>query len=159
MVHLTRSRPVRLAAAGLSFTLLLVFVGCGAGADMPKLGKVHGKVTYKGQPVTSGHIVFTPSAAKEGEAGHAATGEISSDGTYVMTTFNTGDGAILGQHTVTVTVREKGDENLGKPDKEGHIKYELPKSVTPSKYASVDQSPLKCTVAEGGTTFDIELKD
>ena len=150
---------VCLAAASLSFALSLVLVGCGAGADLPKLGKVHGKVTYKGRPVTSGHIVFTPVEGKGGATGQTATGEISSDGTYELTTFNTGDGAILGQHVVTVVVREKGDQNLGKPDADGHIKYELAKSVTPSKYASVDQSPLRCTVVEGGTPFDIELKD
>ena len=31
--------------------------------------------------------------------------------------------------------------------------------VTPSKYASVDASPLRCTVKEGDNTFDIEMKD
>jgi hypothetical protein len=159
MLHLTRSRTVRLAAAGLSFALSLVAAGCGADANMPKLGKVHGKVTYKGQPVTSGHITFTPVLGKGGETGQTATGEINTDGTYEMTTFNTGDGAILGQHTVTVVVRGKENEALTKPDANGHIRYELAKAVTPSKYASAETSPLKCTVHEGTQDFDIELKD
>jgi len=161
MIPLTRNRAVvGLASVGLSLALALVTTGCGGGdANMPKLGKVSGKVTYKGQPVTSGHIVFTPAAGKGGETGQTATGEINSDGTYSMTTFNTGDGAILGQHVVTVTVREKGSEDMGKPDAQGRINYSLPKAVTPTKYSSVESSPLRCTVVESGTTFDIELKD
>ena len=89
--------------------------------------------------------------------GTGASGEVESDGTYEMTTFNTGDGAILGQHIVTVVVREKME--MPKPDANSHIKYEVPKSLTPSKYASADKSPLRCTVVEGGTEFNIELKD
>jgi hypothetical protein len=159
MLHLTRSRTVRLAAAGLSFAFSLAAAGCGGDPNMPKLGKVHGKVTYKGQPVTSGHITFTPILGKGGETGQTATGEINSDGTYVMTTFNTGDGAILGQHTATVVVRDKMNEDLTKPDATGRIRYELAKPVTPPKYASVETSPLKYTVKEGTNEIDIELKD
>jgi hypothetical protein len=160
MVHDTRSRSARLTAAGLSFALSLVVAGCGANADMPKLGKVHGKVTYKGQPVASGHIEFVPMSGKGGETGQSATGEISSDGSYEMTTFNTGDGAIVGQHVVTVVVRDKSGQDVTKPDANGHIKYELAKTTSPSKYASADKSPLRCTVREGtNPPFDIELKD
>src|SRR4051812_24314393 len=105
MFLITRCRVVRVVAVGLSLVFAFATVGCGGDANMPKLGKVSGKVTYKGQPVTSGHIVFTPAAGKGGDTGQTATGEIESDGSYTMTTFNTGDGAILGQHIVTVTVR------------------------------------------------------
>ena len=124
---------------------------------MPKLGKVHGKVTYQGKPLDAGRVVFTPAAGKGGESGQSASGEIDSDGTYEMTTFNTGDGAILGQHIVTVVVPEKGE--MPKPDEYSHIKYVVPKNLTPAKYATADKSPLRCTVVEGGTKFDIELKD
>ncbi|MGP0063681.1 MAG: hypothetical protein ACLQGP_08810 [Isosphaeraceae bacterium] len=151
----------------MSVRLLLSFVGglglvcsvggCTGDPNLPKLGKVHGKVTYNGKPLDGGHIVFTPAGGKGGESGQNATGEIDSNGTYDMTTFNTGDGAILGQHVVTVLSREKVE--MPKPDANSHIKYELPKSLTPSKYATADKSPLRCTVVPEGTTFDIELKD
>jgi hypothetical protein len=123
---------------------------------MPKLGKVRGKVSYQGKPLDGGRIVFTPVAGKGGDTGQSATGVIERDGTYEMTTFSTGDGAILGQHVVTVVV-QKGE--MPKPDAYSQIKYELPKNLAPSKYASPDKSPLRCTVVEGGTQFDIELKD
>ena len=92
-----------MAGLGLVFS----FGGCSSDPDLPKLGKAYGTVTYKGKPLDGGHIVFTPAGGKGGETGQNATGEINSDGTYEMTTFNTGDGAILGQHIVTVVAREK----------------------------------------------------
>ena len=141
------------AGLGLVFSL----GGCSGDPNMPKLVKVHGKVTYNGKPLDGGRVVFTPVAGKGGETGQNATGEIDSDGTYELTTFNTGDGAILGQHVVTVVSREKRE--IPKPDANSHIKYELPKSLTPAKYATADKSPLRCTVVEGMTSFDIELKD
>ena len=141
--------------AGLG--LVCSLVGCSYDPNLPKLGKVHGKVTYKGKPLDGGRIVFTPATGKGGETGQNASGEIDSSGSYEMTTFNTGDGAIIGQHIVTVVTLEKGE--LPKPDANSHIKYELPKSVTPSKYATADKSPLRCTVVPEGSTFDIELKD
>lgn len=149
----------RLAALVLGSGSILVLAGCGSDFDKPKLGKVHGKVTYKGQPVQAGRVVFTPAQGKGGDTGQTATGEINSDGTYDMTTFNTGDGAILGQHIVTVIIPEKGSENMGKPKADSTIEYKLPKNVAPSKYASPDKSPLRCTVVDGGMSFDIELKD
>jgi hypothetical protein len=150
-----RNALALLAGVGLLFWL----AGCSRDPNMPKLGRVHGKVTYKGKPVESGTVTFNPVPGKGGETGQNATGQIESDGTYVMTTFSTGDGAIVGQHVVAVVVREKGSENLGKPKPDGTIDYRMPKIVTPSKYASVETSPLLCTVREGDNTFDIELKD
>jgi hypothetical protein len=138
----------------LGWTLALG--GCSVDPNLPKLAKVHGTVTYNGKPLNSGHIVFTPATGKGGETGEVATGEISPDGTYEMTTFSTGDGAILGQHIVTV---ESRSGEMPKPDATSRIEYKLPKNLTPAKYASVDKSPLRCTVRAGGTTFDIALKD
>ena len=142
--------------AGLG--LLFQLSGCSPkDANMPKLAKVRGKVSYQGKPVTSGRVVFTPATGKGGDTGQGASGEIDTDGSYDMTTFNTGDGAILGQHIVTVVIREK--KEMPKPDADSHIKYEVPKSLTPEKYATADKSPLRCTVVEGGTEFNIELKE
>jgi hypothetical protein len=130
--------------------------GCSADPNMPKLGKVSGKVSYQGKPLDAGRVVFTPVAGKGGESDQGASGEISSDGSYEMTTFNTGDGVVLGQHIVTVVV-QKGE--MPKPDANSHINYVLPKNATPAKYATADKSPLRCTVVAEGMTFDIELKD
>jgi hypothetical protein len=142
------------AGLGLVFQLS----GCSShDPDMPKLAKVRGKVSYQGKPLDGGRVVFTPSGSKGGGSDQGATGEISSDGSYEMTTYNTGDGAVLGQHIVTVLSQKKGE--MPQPDKYSQIKYELPKNATPAKYATADKSPLRCTVVEGGMEFNIELKD
>ncbi len=69
-------------APGLLATGLLT--GCGPGHGM-KLGRVQGKVTYKGQPLTYGTVSFVPDASK-GTEGPIATGIIKEDGTYILST-------------------------------------------------------------------------
>lgn len=66
------------------------------------LAKVRGKVTYKGQPVQKGTVFFMPDEAK-GTVGPSAMGGISSDGSYVLSTEESGDGVIVGLHKVGIT--------------------------------------------------------
>jgi hypothetical protein len=56
----------------------------------------------KGQPVKNGTVFFMPDEGK-GTIGPSAVGSLTSDGTYIMTTDNPGDGVILGQHKVGIT--------------------------------------------------------
>jgi len=108
--------------------------------------------------LTSGDVTFTP-VGGAGEHGHIATGQIESDGTYRLTTFNTGDGAVPGPHKVTVVVRSTADMRKMNELGGGKIAYKLPPSVLPPKYASVDSTPLKYTVEEKNNTIDIPLPD
>lgn len=140
----------------LAMTTAMVLIGCGSDPDKPKLGKISGVVTYKGQPVESGRVVFTPTGG--GGTGQSASGMIGPDGSYTLTTFDEGDGAILGEHVVTVDVTEK-DAVSPQPKPDGTIDYTMPKKLGPKKYTSVDTSPARCTVAEGSATFDIKMED
>ena len=104
---------VSFVALGVTFAA----VGCGGSdPDRPKLGKVTGTVTYKGKPLTRGSVIFTPISGKVEGGGQIATGQIQSDGSYSLTTFDTDDGAVLGQHAVTV---QSGEESTFKPPKSG----------------------------------------
>src|SRR5579884_1223222 len=95
------------ARGSLVLTLSAAFlVGCGD-ASRPKLGRVSGKVTYNGQPVPKGVVSFVPRSGPGAATGQGATGEIGSDGSYTLTTFDKGDGAVLGEHTVLVVAREE----------------------------------------------------
>lgn len=143
----------------IGLAIALTIAGCGTDPNKPKLGKVSGKVTYKGQPLTSGTITFTPEAGKGGETGQVATSQIGTDGSYELTTFDTGDGAILGQHVITVQTSQVDGNTLGQPKADGTFSYTVPKSLVPNKYAAADTSPLRYTVAEGRATYDVELKD
>jgi len=140
---------------------MLMLGGCGGvDKDMPTLAKVSGKVTYKGKPVTPGSVIFTPISGKGGETGQVATGQLESDGSFTLTTFNTGDGAILGQHSVTVESRGGDINALNKPKADGTIAYVLPKPAVPKKYLNPTSTPLKYTVEPGKDNFfEIEIKD
>src|SRR5262245_21218651 len=51
--------------------------GCGSG---PKFGEVEGKVTFKGQPVTEGKVVFQ----HRGKEGHTGEADLDQEGKYVI---------------------------------------------------------------------------
>src|SRR5262249_26091982 len=128
--------------------------------ERPPMGRVSGKVTYKGRPVTSGSVIFTPAKDKGGAGGHIATGNIQPDGSYTLTTFDTGDGAILGQHIVTIESR--GHAAMTGPPidpKTNRPKYVPAKSATPEKYGSLEKTPLRYTVEPGTKTINLELED
>jgi len=139
----------------LSFAAALS--GCSpADPQKPKLGKVTGRVTFQGKPVTSGSVMFTPSANEGGTTGQLASGRIESDGTFTLTTFDTGDGAILGEHIVTVESRDI--RGVQRPKMSARIKYELPKSTIPDKYSNVHTSPYRFRVKEGVNHANIDLE-
>lgn len=122
------------------------------------MGKVYGTVTYDGKPVTKGKVTFSPVASEGISGGTASMGLIETDGTYTMTTFDTGDGAIIGQHIVTVTVPAQDINELNQPKADGSIAYVLPKELIPKKYTDPRESPLRNTVAAGNNKIDIDLK-
>jgi hypothetical protein len=76
----------------------VLVVGCHSGTDT--LTPVKGKVTYKGNLLTSGTVAFIPDGNR-GTQGKMAVGEIQPDGTFVL---KTGDsvGVVPGHHRVTI---------------------------------------------------------
>ncbi len=86
-----------------SFVVLLVAAGCES--QQPRTFPVRGKVTYQdGTPVTAGMVEFEP-APQEGAPlaeRYNARGRIHDDGSYSLTTFREGDGAVAGRHRVIV---------------------------------------------------------
>lgn len=137
--------------------------GCGGDASKPKLGRVSGKVSYNGQPVTKGMVSFVPISGPGSETGQSATGEIGTDGSYKLTTFESGDGAVLGEHKVLVQSSEEDPALKGQgmpiPDAKGNFNTKPPKHLVPEKYLTADKTPLRYTVKEGDNRYDIELKD
>jgi hypothetical protein len=80
--------------------LAAALAGCGPGHGMT-LGRVQGKVTYKGEPLKYGTVSFVPDASK-GNSGPIATGSIKEDGTYILSTDEGGDGALVGHHKISI---------------------------------------------------------
>jgi hypothetical protein len=128
--------------------LLAILAGCGD--SNLQLGKVSGKVTYKGRPVTAAKVTFFP------ERGPAATGLLDDQGRYELMTLKPGDGVMVGKNRVGVSPILAGVSlTPGKPPA-------LPvqeKSIIPAKYHNPQTSEFIVEVRNGGNTFDFDLKD
>jgi hypothetical protein len=103
---------MRCAKQALASILLLIMVlaGSGCGGGGVKLTKVDGKVTLDGSPLEGANITFVP----EDNNGPLATGVTGSDGSYRLTTYNTGDGAVAGKYKVTIIRKVEGEQGAPK---------------------------------------------
>jgi hypothetical protein len=99
--------------------------------------------------------------------GPAATAQIQPDGTYLLTTFSAGDGAVLGPHKVTIDAKTF-EGPLDPPPKSFEEEKErvlagrstVPqkqKWIVPEKYARSHTSPLTATVERGENVVDFKL--
>ena len=154
------------------FPLILIGIavastsGCGGGKVRPPMAKVHGRVEYNGKPVAGATVNFIMEGAPR-----VGVGRTDSDGNYELTTYDMGDGAIIGPHKVTIKKIVKNP--LGKETKDmtpddltqlaaqGKVEEMLvqPKGAIPSIYSDVSTTPLQFTVDPGDNEKDIELKD
>jgi hypothetical protein len=118
----------------LAALVLLACWGCGDGGSKPYVAPtvpVKGKVTYKGQPVTAGNVMFEPI-----DIGKEAFGKIQPDGTFTLTSFKDGDGAVKGVHRVGVINNNK----------------------IPRMYRDPASSKTEVEVTEGKTDYTIDFK-
>jgi hypothetical protein len=76
--------------------------GCGPGNGLT-MGRVSGIITYKGEPVEFGDVLFVPDESA-GNKGVPSMGKIGKDGRYTMSTQDPGDGVIVGRHKVGIRV-------------------------------------------------------
>jgi hypothetical protein len=139
----------RCLAPATAVAICLATLGCGSG-QLP-VALVKGKVTYKGKPLEFGSILFQP------QMGQTATGQIKSDGTFVLSTYATGDGAIIGKHKVAIACNE-----TQKPGYQVPKGQEAPvgKSLIPDKYRLPDTSGQTAEVTKGGPNeFTFNLTD
>jgi len=157
----------RCSMFALLFGMPLV-LGCGGEAAGPKTAKATGVVTYKGQPVVGASVTFTtPKSPRTG------VGVTDDKGGFTIGTFGASDGAVLGDHAVTVTKRQGGTEQMKPEDymknmtggpPGGGAKPAIPgsdiKNELPEKYAATEGSPLKAKVEAGAKNeFKFDLTD
>jgi hypothetical protein len=122
--------------------VLLAASGCGP--QGPKLAPVRGTVTWKGNPVPYGTVMFQP------ENGPAATGEIK-NGAYVLLTDRR-KGAVVGRHRVTVI--SLADQSNRLPEE----RAPLPPPLVPLEYSFPDRSGLTAEVQDKENVIDFPLK-
>ncbi|MSR60625.1 MAG: carboxypeptidase regulatory-like domain-containing protein [Planctomycetaceae bacterium] len=145
--------------------ILCLFSGCGQEkATKPKTAKVSGVVVYKGDPVEGASVkFFADESLKSPRLGGGTTNE---NGEFTISTFGIDDGAVVGNHVVTVTKISSGGEPPMTQDESNALAPIVinPKAVIkqelPQKYASEKSSPLKVEViADENNVFKLELVD
>ena len=80
-----------------------------AGCGGPPMAPVSGEVTSNGKPVANAAVTFSPVAVTEGALnapGKPSTGYTDADGKFVLSAYKPYDGALIGQHRVTVSLDE-----------------------------------------------------
>src|SRR5262245_28964183 len=125
-------------------------VGCGSGGE--GLAVVKGKISYKGKAVPNGTVNFLPADPNK----PSATGEIQSDGTYSLKTFQSSrasDGAVIGKHKVVIVAMQDMASRL--PEE----RVPLPPPIVPIKYTSPATSDLTAEVEDKDNVIDFDLKD
>jgi hypothetical protein len=138
---------MRLATLWLLPAALALLAGCDSG-DRQKTAVVKGKVTYRSKPVAGGTVTFVPDAG-----GPPATGEIKPDGTFTLTTYKSGDGAVLGKHKVFIAAMEDMSDKL--PEQ----RSPTPAATIPLKYTSLATTPLTAEVGDKENAVEFVLKD
>lgn len=121
----------RLLASWLFCTIAALVAGCSSSPQF-ETAQAAGRVTLDGKPVTQGSVVFTP------PQGWPARGELDAEGRFTLSTYETGDGAILGQHEIVV-IAQSG------PDPSEHFERPPPaptKWLIPERYGSRTTSGL-----------------
>ena len=114
--------------------LLAVFTGCGQSG--PEVAPVSGRVTLDGQPLASADVSFQPEGAQR-----ASSGRTNTDGRYQLMFKRGQPGALVGEHTVRISVSREIVRN--------------PPQI-PARYDT--QSELRREVKSGEeNVFDFEL--
>jgi len=113
--------------------LLAIVLASGCDSALEPMTSVRGKVTYRGVPLHTGTIVFTPDESR-GTTGPMARAEIRAEGTYELSTEDQ-RGARAGWYRVTIMAMD------GSPGS-----YSMPRSLLPDKYRDPELSGLSCHV-------------
>src|SRR5262245_35499140 len=77
--------------------LILVIPGCGVSSASPNYTKIWGRVTYNGQPLPDGVILFQPVDQKNNNWG---AGRIGKGGNYTLSAYQTATPFEPGMYTI-----------------------------------------------------------
>ena len=118
-----------------------------------RTAKVTGTVSYNGTPLEGANVTFTPANGRPG------TGTTDASGKFSVSTFSQGDGAVPGNHVVTITdAAPSAPEPMpGTPEAEN---YQPPKPRFPAKYSDPSTTTFKFEVKKGEkNNFTLEMTD
>ncbi len=120
--------------------------GCGRPGTAPT-ARASGIVLLHGAPADDVRVIFIP------KKGRPAIGDTDEAGRFVLTTFAPEDGAVPGEHRVTISDRKQNwspESGAAKPE-EGRF---------PKKYQGEGTTPWKVEVKSGeNNKFKLEVPD
>ncbi len=139
---------VWLRFCSLLSAVVVLLAGCG-GSEPYRVIPISGTVSYEDGSLIPAYriiVMFVPQVEALDSKTYPKPGEAlvdPADGTFSeMTTYDYADGAVSGEHKVTVKATDE-DENLT--------------AAVPVEYTDVTTTPLKVTVSRESTTFDLEI--
>ncbi|WP_417384620.1 hypothetical protein [Gimesia sp.] len=114
--------------------LLVLFLcsGCGQPDDRQPTARVSGTIALDGQPLTAGNIMFFPDSG-----GKHAVGMIGTDGAFHLSTYESGDGAVVGKHKVVIQVSHGSPDGTAVPQKTPQIPVKFTQRGTTTLTAEV----------------------
>lgn len=130
------SSPKMLIIPAMMASLTLIFAGC-TPSDQLATVPVKGKVTYQGEPLPTGSVIFIPSGG-----GPTAEANIGPGGEYALGTYKKADGVPPGEYNVMVVAMTEQDAM----DAESARGAE---SLIPSRYGDPSKSGLSASVKAG----------
>ena len=130
--------------------LVLTGVLAGCGSQHPPTYPVTGKVVFgDGTTLTSGGIIISEPVSG-GEFPVNARSKIADDGSFRLSTYDSGDGATAGEHRFLVRAERTTDEDM----RTGRV----PRPVIDRRFESFALSGLQFTVKEQDNNFTIEVQ-
>ena len=156
-----RARAMRLAAAIAS----VAWLSCAPTGDHPPVYPVKGKVTYKGNPITEGSVIYELEGDGEARASPAepaagplrVTGRIQADGTFQLWAFPGVEGMPEGHYKVGISSR-RGRTEVGILDAGPKMKKGNP-DVLRGRYSDPKTSGLRDEVVKdrpNEPSFDLQ---
>ncbi|MDA1052090.1 MAG: hypothetical protein O3C40_16620 [Planctomycetota bacterium] len=135
--------------AGL-LTMLATLPGCNGSDEGPPRVAVDGQVTFRGQAVEKGSIVFIPTGETQGPK----TGTVIEAGRYRLAKDR---GPVIGKLRVEVRAEQELDYDITEPTETvKHIGEPMPRSEIPPEFN--DRSTLFIeTTPDGDNSFDFHL--
>ena len=128
------SSPKLLMIVAILVSLPFGLTGC-SNSDRLETVAVYGKVTYKGEPLPSGSVIFVPVSG-----GPTAEANIESDGKYSLGTYEKTDGVPPGEYDVMVVAMSEQQSMEAADAAAGS------ESLIPSRYGDPSKSGLKASV-------------
>ncbi len=134
----------KIRVLGLACCMLLAAVvsigGCGS-RGVP-VARVSGRVTFRGEPVALGEVIFLS------DAGYGSSSPLNEDGTFTLVSEH-GRGIPLGEYAVAITPPDPDEF----PDPDG-MKFRN----IPEKYRHFGSSGLTAVVESGSNVFEFHLQ-